>query len=178
MEYSFNFHCNLTSFYPFLHLFQNSISYFYNKFVIKKFPIHVKFQNFFSYRFSKNFESMQRFFSAILLDKPENFGSVLFAEVSFFFLLLFFFFYSNLSICIALKFCWKCRCLSAFQSSKPRHLGKLAVPSLRLQSGNESVISTLPSNFPWAKLPGPFKGAIHSIYLWSRFRFVYCFDSL
>lgn len=92
MEYSFNFHCNLTSFYPFLHLFQNSIPYFYNKFVIKKFPIHVKFQNFFSYRFSKNFESMQRFFSAILLDKPENFGSVLFAEVSFFFLLLFFFF--------------------------------------------------------------------------------------
>lgn len=30
-------------------------------------------------------------------------------------------------------------------------------PSLRLQSGNESVISTLASNFPWAKLPGRLK---------------------
>lgn len=114
-------------------IFQNSILYFFNKFVIKNFQSMWQNFNSFFYRFSKNFESMQKFFSTIL-HTVKFFSSInqkfrINVICRGFFLFSSFFFYLNLPICIALKFCWKCRCLSAFQSSKPRHLGKLAVPS-------------------------------------------------
>lgn len=136
----------LTSFYPSLLtfisnfnfkisnplIFQNSIPYFFNKFVIKNFQSMWQNFNSFLYRFEKFWIDAKIFLHNLthskifLIDKPKISDQCYLQRFLSFFL---FFFYLNLPICIALKFCWKCRCLSAFQSSKPRHLGKLAVPS-------------------------------------------------
>lgn len=156
----------LTSFYPSLLtfisnfnfkisnplIFQNSIPYFFNKFVIKNFQSMWQNFNSFFYRFSKNFESMQKFFSTIL-HTVKFFSSINqkfrinvicrgFFLFSSFFLLEFTDLHSvEILLEVSLPFG-----VSKFKAEASWKVG--GPLSLRLQSGNESVISTLASNFP------------------------------